>query len=156
MFTKRFLLTGFLTSLINLTLNALAYAFVLRAVYRMYPGPSGEFTEQLSRKPGELVIWAMVLTTLGMGYFITLIMHWSLARTFGTGLKYGSAVGILFWSSVNFGLYASSHMFSLIGVLTDLCFSSLAMSLSAAFAAWMLGKGEYEQINSSNFEKNHP
>ena len=140
--TKQFILTGLLTSLINLLLHALSYVFVLKDVYDAFPAGSKEFTEQLARKPGDLVIWAMVVTTLTMGFLIALIMKWSWARTFATGLKHGAVAGILFWGSVNFGLYASSNHFSLESVLVDFIFSSAVMTLSAGFAAWMLGRLE--------------
>ncbi len=139
MITKRFLFTGVVTSLVNLLLHALAYAFVLKDVYAAFPAGSKEFTEQLARRPGDLVIWAMVVTTFTMGFFITLIMKWSWARTFTTGLKYGAAAGLLFWGSVNFGLYASSKHFSLESVVIDFVCSSAVMTVSAASAAWMLG-----------------
>jgi hypothetical protein len=144
MLTKRFFLTGLLTSAVNLAFNTLGYILILKHVYRTFPTGSAEFMEQLHRKPGELVLWAMALTTLGMGFFITLVMNWSWARTFATGLKYGAAMGFLFWGSVNFGLYASSHLFSLPAVLVDLVCSGLSMTLSAAFAAWLLGRGKEE------------
>jgi len=142
MIDKKFILTGLLTSMINLILNALAFFLLLGDIYKTYPGLTREFTETFERKPEELIIWAMALTSLAMGYFITLVMKWSWARTFATGLKYGTAVGFLFWISVNSGLYASSHMFSLPAFLADTLCSGLSMTLSAAFAAWMLGRGE--------------
>jgi hypothetical protein len=37
-------------------------------------------------------------------------------------------------------LYASSNFFSLTSVFVDTALSSTVMTLSAAFAAWMLGR----------------
>lgn len=136
---KRFLLTGLLTSIVNLALHGLAYALILKDFYRSHPAGSEEFMKQLNRPPDQLIIWAMVATSLTMGFFITLIMKWSGARTFISGLKYSSIAGILFWGSVNFGLYASSHMFSQASVFVDLVSSATVMTIAGAFAAWMLG-----------------
>jgi hypothetical protein len=138
----RFLFTGLLVSAVNLCLNAMAYAFVLRDVYRSCPGVSEECSSQYGPSPDELIVWAMALTSLSMGYFITLVMKWSWARTFVTGIKYGAVVGFLFWISVNSGIYASSRMFSFTGLLADTFCSGLSMTLSAAVAAWMLGKAD--------------
>lgn len=135
---RRFIFTGLFTTIINLILNTLAYILVLRDFYRLHPAGSPEFVEQLSRKPEDLIIWAMAATSLGMGFFITLIIKWSGARGFVAGLKSGLLVGFLFWGSVNFGLYASSHMFSLASVFVDLLCSGTAMALSCAGAAMML------------------
>ncbi|MDX9906436.1 MAG: hypothetical protein RBS55_07615 [Bacteroidales bacterium] len=139
MTAQRFLISGFLTSLINLLLHGLSYALILKDFYHSFPAGSEEFIKQLHRGPDQLIGWAMAATALTMGYFITLIIKWSGARTFLSGLKYSSIAGILFWASVNFGLYASSNMFSLPAVFVDLACSAAVMTLAGASAAWMLG-----------------
>jgi uncharacterized membrane protein YphA (DoxX/SURF4 family) len=139
---KKFLITGLVTTVINLLLNAAGYAFILKDFYHSHPAGSEEFMKQLGRPPDQLIIWAMVVTSLAMGFFITTVMKWSGARTFVSGLKYASVVGFLFWTSVNFGLYASSNYFSLPSVFVDLVCSSISMTISGAVAAWMLGKGK--------------
>jgi hypothetical protein len=120
-------------------LHAAAYFFFLRDFYRAHPGLTEEFAGQLSRKPEELVWWAMAVTSLAMGFLITLAMYWSGARTFPSGLKYGSILAVLFWSSVNFGLYASSHFFSGASLFADTVCSVGVMTLAGGGAAWMLG-----------------
>jgi hypothetical protein len=139
---KRFLITGLVTTVINLLLNAAGYAFILKDFYHSHPAGSEEFMKQLERPPDQLIIWAMVVTSLAMGFFITTVMKWSGARTFVSGLKYGAVVGFLFWSAVNFGLYASSNHFSLPSVLVDFVCSAISMTISGACAAWMLGRGK--------------
>jgi hypothetical protein len=137
---KRFFITGLLTTIVNLALHTLAYIFVLKDVYEAFPAGPAEFIRQLQRKPEELIVWGMVVTSLAMGFLITIVMKWSGANTILTGLKSGSLFGFLFWISVNFGLYASSNFFSLTSVFVDTALSSTVMTLSAAFAAWMLGR----------------
>jgi len=137
---KRLLLTGLLTSIINLLLNALAYAMILKNFYRSHPSGPEAFMKQLHRPPDQLILWAMAGTSLMMGFFITTVMKWSGAETFMTGLKKAFVMGFLFWGSVNFGLYASSTVFSAPGMFVDLLCSGTAMTISGAFAAWMLGK----------------
>jgi hypothetical protein len=134
----RFIATALATSAINLLLNAAAYALFLRDFYRAHPSGSDEFVQQLNRAPEQLVVWAMAVTSLTMGLFITTVMRWSGATTFVAGLQRGGIVGFLFWVSVNSGLYASSNVFSLPSVLADTPCSALSMSLAAACAAWML------------------
>jgi hypothetical protein len=139
---KRFLLTGLFTTIINLSLHTLFYVIVLKDFYKSHRAGSEEFMNQLHKKPDQLIVWAMVATSVTMGYLITLIMKWSGAKTFLSGLKYGSIVGFMFWGSVNFGIYASSNVFSQAGMFVDLICSGISMTVSAAFAAWMLNTGE--------------
>jgi hypothetical protein len=143
---KRFLLAGLLTTIINLLLNALLYVLILKDFYRSHPCGTEEFMKQLHRPPDQLIPWAMAATSLLMGFFITTIMKWSGALTFLSGLKKASVMGFLFWGSVNFGLYASSTMFSEASVFVDLLCSGTAMTLSGACAAWVLGSGRKKTL----------
>jgi hypothetical protein len=145
---KNFIITGFVTSIINLMLNAAVYAFFLKTFYQSHPAGTDEFMKQLTKPADDLVVWALVISALTMGFFITFIIKWCGAENFIDGLKYGILIGVLFWSSVNFGLYSSSNHFSQASTLVDLVFSALAMAISSAFAAWML-----HRENKSNVKK---
>jgi len=136
---KKFLVTGIITTVVNLLINAAAYFFLLKDFYRSYPAVSEEFMKQLHRQPGELIMWAMAVTSLAMGFLITLVIKWSGAKTFVTGLKYGFIFALLFWGSVNFGLYASSNFFSNVTVFVDYACSVSAMTVSGAIAAYLSG-----------------
>ena len=137
--SKKFLVTGIITTIVNLLLNASAYFFLLKDYYRSYPAVSEEFMKQLHRQPGELIMWAMAVTSLSMGFLITLVIKWSGAKTFVSGLKYGFIFALLFWGSVNFGLYASSNFFSNVTVFVDYACSVSAMTLSGAITAYLYG-----------------
>jgi hypothetical protein len=142
---KKFIITGLVTTVINFLLNAGAYAFFLKGFYQSHPVISEEFMKQLHRPPNELIIWAMVVTSLAIGFIITTVMKWSGATTFASGLKNGFIFAFLFWSAVNFGLYASSNFFSQSSVFADLACSVTAMTISAVVAAWMLGRGQNKE-----------
>jgi hypothetical protein len=135
----KFIITGLITSITNLILNAAAYLLILKDVYLVYPSGTEEFTKQLHRQAGELIIWAMFITSLAMGFLITTMIKWSGAKTFISGLKKGAILGFLFWASVNFGLYASSNLFSETAVFLDFACSATAMTISGAVAAWLSG-----------------
>jgi hypothetical protein len=138
---RRFLLSALAATVVNLLLHATAYFLVLKSVFRSHPPLSEEFQRQLVRRPDQMVGWAMVVTALAMGFLIATTMRWAGARTFASGLKKGAVFGLLFWASVNFGLYASSHYFSQTSVFVDFASSSTIMMLSSAVAAWVLGRG---------------
>lgn len=136
---KNFILSGLTATMVNLLMNAGAYFLILKDVFDKYPPVSAEFQAQLVRPSDQLVGWAMVVTSLTMGFFIATVIKWSGAKTFGEGLKKGVIVGFLFWTSVNSGLYASSNHFSLVGFFADLPCSVLAMTVAAAVSAWIFG-----------------
>jgi hypothetical protein len=139
---KKILIPGLITTVINLLLHAANYIFVLKDLYQSHPAVSEEFMKQLHRQPDQLIVWAMFVTSLAMGFLITIVMKWSGAKTFTAGLKYGFTFAFLFWASVNFGLYGSSNFFSQATVFVDFTCSVTAMTISAAVAAWILGRGQ--------------
>jgi len=139
---KKFLVSGLITTVVNLLLNASAYLFILKDFYHSHPAVSEEFMKQLHRQPDQLIVWAMVVTSLAMGFLITTVIKWSGATSFSSGLKNGFILALLFWGSVNFGLYASSNFFSQTTVFVDYACSVTAMTISGAVAAWLLGRGK--------------
>ncbi len=136
----RFLLTGVLTSVLNLVLHTGLYVLFLKDFFAAHPAGSPELVRQLQRGLDELVLWALALSALALGYFITVVVRWSGAKDFVSGLKSGAIMGSLYWAGINFGLYASSHNFSLPSTLVDLVCSAFCMTISAGFAAWNLNR----------------
>lgn len=138
--TKNFILTAFVTTIINLILHAGTFFLFLKDFYAAHPAGSADYLKQLNRPPEQLVIWALLVSSLAFGFFITTTIKWSGARTFGAGLKNGFILGFLFWTAINFGLFSAQNIFSLPSVFADLACSVFAMTISTGVSAWMLGK----------------
>lgn len=137
---KNFLLSGLVTAVVNLVLHAGAYFVFLKKFYAAHPAGSEEYLKQLNRPPHELIVWALLVSSLAFGFFITTTIKWSGAKTFGAGLKYGLILGLLYWTSINFGLFSAQNIFSLPSVFADLVCSAFSMTVSAGVCAWMLGR----------------
>lgn len=136
----KLIVTGLLTSLLNLLLHATVFLLFLKDFFVAHPAGSEEFQRQLKKGGDEMVVWALLVSALALGAFITLVIRWSGAQTWRAGLRDGLLVGVLYWGGMNFGLYASANNFSLEGTLMDLVCSALCMAVSAAFAASMVGR----------------
>ena len=137
----RFFISGMITSVVNLILQASIYFIFLKNFFATHPAGSDEYLKQLNRPSDEFVIWALLISALAFGFFITTTIKWSGAKTLRSGLKYGFILGVLFWTAMNFGLYSAQNIFSLPGVLADLLCSAFSMTISGAVSAWILGKG---------------
>jgi len=140
--SKRFVFSGLAATCANLVLHATVHFAFLKNFYRSHPAGPEEFVRQLTRPANQLVGWALAISALTMGFLIAVVMRWSGARSFVAGLKHGAILGSLFWASVNFGLFSSSHIFSGASVLVDSVSSASIMTLSSAVAAWVLGDGK--------------
>jgi hypothetical protein len=147
---KRFIISGVLTAFASVSLHGVTYFLFLKDFYQLHPAVSEEFRRQLSRPPDQLVVWAMVVTSLAMGFLVTTVIKWSGASSFASGAKYGGVLAILYWASVNFGLYASSNFFSLPSLFVDYVCSVVAMTISGSVAAWALGSGRTHQDSRSS------
>lgn len=148
---KNFLLTWLATTVILFILNALVFVFILDDFFHNHPAVSAEFTNQLYRPASQLIWWAAILSAFAIGGLVTTVMKWSGARNFFSGLKYGFTFSILFLCTVDFGLLASTNNFTTAGAFADLSCSSITVGLSAAIAAWMLGKLEPRYFNKYSF-----
>lgn len=137
---RKIFISGIMTSVVNLILQAVASFVFLKKFYATHPAGSEEYMKQLNRPPDQLVIWALLVSALAFGFFITTTIKWSGAKSFGSGLKYGFILGILFWTAINFGLFSAQNIFSLPGVFADLGCSVFSMTISGAVSAWFLGK----------------
>jgi len=137
---RNFFISGIITSVVNLILQASIYFVFLKKFFAAHPAGSDEYMKQLNRPPDQLVIWALLVSALAFGFFITTTIKWSGAKSFGSGLKYGFILGILFWTAINFGLFSAQNIFSLPSVFADLGCSVFSMTISGAVSAWVLGK----------------
>jgi len=137
---RKFFISALITSAVNLVLQATASFAFLQKFYAAHPAGTDEYMRQLNRPPDQLVIWALLVSALAFGFLITTAIKWSGARSFGSGLKYGFILGMLFWTAINFGLFSAQNIFSLPGLFADLACSVSAMTLSGAVSAWLLGK----------------
>ncbi len=137
---RKIFISGIITSVVNLILQAGTYFVFLKDFYAAHPAGSNEYMKQLTRPPDQLVIWALLVSALAFGFFITTTIKWSGAKSFGSGLKYGFILGILFWTAINFGLFSAQNIFSLPSVFADLGCSVFSMTISGAVSAWFLGK----------------
>lgn len=136
--SARFVVTGLLTSLLNLVLHVAFFVLFLKDFFAAHPAGPPEFLRQLNRGLSELIPWSLAASALALGFLVTLVVRWSGAKGFVSGLRTGALFGFLYWAGINFGLYASSNNFSLPSTLADLVCSALCMTISAGFAAWML------------------
>lgn len=137
---RNFFISGIITSVVNLILQAGTYFIFLKRFYATHPAGSDEYMKQLNRPSDQLVIWALLVSALAFGFFITTTIKWSGAKSFGSGLKYGFILGILFWTAINFGLFSAQNIFSLPSVFADLGCSVFSMTISGAVSTWFLGK----------------
>jgi hypothetical protein len=63
---KRFILTGLVTTIVLFVLNAIVYVAFLKDFFQNHPAVSPEFMHQLYRKDDQLIVWAIVLSSIAV------------------------------------------------------------------------------------------
>ena len=137
---KHFILTGILTTLVIFLINTNVFVASLKDYLQTHPATSEEFVKQLHREGDKIILWAVIISSVSMGFLITTVVKWSGARTFTSGLTSGFIFSYLFLGSVNFGLYSTSNFLSKDSISVDFFLDTIPIGISAAFAAWMLGR----------------
>ena len=138
---RKFLITALLTAIVLFICNAAIYAVFLKDFFQNHPAVSPEFMKQLYRPDDQIIVWAVVICSLSIGFMITMVIQWSGARTFAEGLIRGFLFSALFLITVDLGLLGTTNNFTLAGAIADMCCSTTALTIGSAFAAWMLGRG---------------
>ena len=151
--TKKFLVVGFVTTVVLFLLNGIAYAAILKSIFHSYPAVSEAFANQLYRTDSDLIWWAVICCSIAIGFLVTTVTKWSGARTFTAGIRSGVIFGFLFLCSVDLGLYASTNNFTIVGALADMACSTTTITISSAIAAWMLGREDKAKTKKSSFER---
>jgi hypothetical protein len=139
---KQFAVVGVAVSIVLFVLNAIGYEVFLKDFFQSHPAVSPEFMRQLYRPDDQMIGWAVVLCTFSLGFLVTIVVKWSGARSFPAGLRSGFAFAILFLCSVDFGLLGTTNNYTTASAFADIGCSTTTVTLAAAFAAWMFGRGK--------------
>lgn len=138
--SKNYLLAAAVTTVVLFLLNAIVFVAFLSNFFLSHPAVSTEFMKQLYRPQDQLIWWAVVASAVAAGLLVTTVIQWSGARTFASGLRTGLIFAVLLLCTVDFGLLASTNNFTTIGALADIACSTATVAVSAAVAAWVLGR----------------
>jgi hypothetical protein len=91
----------------------------------------------------EMIWWAMIVSNLALSLLLTLILHWSKARTWADGLKIGAITGILFALSVDLGYYSmTTVILNLSAIVVDTLAYALVTAITGLLIVLTWGKTE--------------
>lgn len=87
-------------------LGWLIYGIILNAFMQ------NNFNQCSARPENEMIWWAMIIASLVLALFLTLILKWTGAKGIPDGLKTGALFGLLFGISVDLSNYSMSTTFN--------------------------------------------
>ena len=135
----KILIAALLGGICSTALGWVLYGMLLK---NMMAGMMGSATGVM-RADSEMVIWAMVLGNLTIGYLVSDIFStWAGISTFMGGLTAGAVLGLLFSAGMDFLSYGTSNMMQLNGVFLDIVASIIIWSISSGVVGWWLGRSK--------------
>jgi hypothetical protein len=96
-----------------------------------------------NRAQGDMVWWAMIVSTLLVSLFLTLILNWSNAAKITDGLITGAIFGSLFSAVNGFSFWSMTTMYnSFLPMLIDIVFSAIVFGLTGIVIVLTWGKNK--------------
>lgn len=116
-------------------LGGLIYAVLLRDFYAANLGSATGVMRDLP------ILWAMVVSQLGMGALVTWLFLNVGVTTALDGLKTGAVFGLLFGIAVSLDLYSVTNWSNMTVALVEPFVTGGRIALVGAFIGWTLGWG---------------
>lgn len=139
MSTSKILIAGIVSGVVYFFLGWIVYGMLLSGFME---GQAGSATG-VYRGDDEMIWWALILGSLLYGLLFAYIFgHWTNITLPVTGAKAGAVIGLLVGASIDFMIYATTHITNLTGTLVDVLAYGAMSAVVGAVAAWMLGRGK--------------
>ena len=130
------LIAAMLGGISSFLLGGFLYGFLFRSTLE---GLAGSATN-VWRPNDEIILWALLLGNLIIGYLVAFIFtNWAGSSTFTGGLKAGAIIGGLYALGFDLLSYGTSQVFQLGGALLDVGLSIVIWALSSGVVGWWLG-----------------
>ncbi len=135
--TNKILLGGLAGGVTYFFLGWLVYGILLNSYM------TANINQCASRPMEEMIWWAMILSSLGVGFLLSLVFSWSKTTGIREGVKIAAIIGLLISSSYDLGSYSMSHMYNSFSVvLVDVITYSVLLAIVAVVVILVMGKKE--------------
>jgi hypothetical protein len=131
------IVAGVLAGLAYFLLGWLMYGMLLQSTFS---GMQGSATGVM-RPDSEMVMWALVLGSLGMGFTLTYVFGtWAGVSSVAGGIKAGATLGFLIALGWDMMMFATSNIYQLNGAILDIVVFTINSAIAGAIAGWWLGR----------------
>jgi len=134
--TNKILLGGLAGAVTLFLLGWLVYGVLLRD----YMTSNTNYNQCAAKPMEDMIMWAMILSNLAIGFLISLVFSWSNTTGVMAGAKVAGIIGLLLTIAVDFSVYAMSTTFSnLTTVFIDIIIYTVMFAIGGVVVAWVMG-----------------
>lgn len=94
------------------------------------------------REMDEMIMWALMLGNLLMGFLVAIIFNWSQVKSIGDGVLRGAIIGLLVGGSMDFSMYGTSNLMTLGGAIADIITMVVMSAIVGLVVVWILKTGK--------------
>ena len=96
---------------------------------------------QCAAKPmTEMIMWAMILSNLALGFLLSLVFTWSKITDMKSGARVAAIIGVLISASVDLGNYSMTNVYSSISVIVvDVLVYTILLTITGIVVAKVIG-----------------
>ncbi len=132
--SNKILIGGLLGGLTSFLLGWLIYGVIFRDA--MASPVAG-----LMKPETEMVWWALIVSCLFQGLLVSYIFgRWANITTAIGGASAGATIGVLMAIYYDLGFFATSNMFTVNSLITDIALSTVMMAAIGAVVGWWHGR----------------
>ena len=95
-----------------------------------------------NRPEAEMIWWAMILSNLVLGLFVTLVLKWSGAASIGDGIKTGALFGFLMALTMDLMMYSMTTMYNMSAMIVDILVMTVMMAIVGLIVVLTWGKAD--------------
>ena len=95
-----------------------------------------------NRPDSEMVWWAMILSNLVLGLFVTVVLKWSGAASIGDGIKTGALFGFLMSTTMDLMMYSMTTMYNMTAMIVDILVMTVLIAIVGFVIVLTWGKKE--------------
>lgn len=96
----------------------------------------------LNRPDDQMIWWAMILSNLVLGLFVTLFLKWSGASNIVDGIKKGALFGLLYSLTIDLMMYSMTTMYDMTAMIVDILVMTVLMAAIGLIVVLTWGKGD--------------
>ena len=95
-----------------------------------------------NRPDADMIWWAMILSNLVLGLFVTLVLKWSGAKSITDGIKTGALFGLLMGLTFDLMTYSMTTMFNMTAMIVDILVVTVLIAIVGLVIILTWGKKE--------------